>query len=267
VQRVNRKVAPEGGAMDDWRIALELALRLGTEIDLATVDELTDEIATVSPALLGVSSTLLARARDGVVLPLRDHRDEIVLRTRALSILADDGSGASWDPIKVEGEVAIEIVEVIEVFEDEAGGIEIVDVVDVIEEVSATLRAAPELWEWDGSVPSADVPARDAYALRLVSGRRLYDNGRLVSESPVLQRVQRPFRLQVNPHDASGFGVEPGTEVKVTSSRGSQLVAIEPDAGVPAGVARLDFSADGLGAAALIDANTAITDLRVETIT
>ena len=26
VQRVNRKVAPEGGAMDDWRIALELAL-------------------------------------------------------------------------------------------------------------------------------------------------------------------------------------------------------------------------------------------------
>jgi len=35
---------------------------------------------------------------------------------------------------------------------------------------------------------------------------------------------------------------------------------------VPAGVARLDFSADGSGAAALIDADTAITDLRVETL-
>jgi hypothetical protein len=32
------------------------------------------------------------------------------------------------------------------------------------------------------------------------------------------------------------------------------------------GIARLDFSADGSGAAALIDATTAVTDLRLETI-
>src|SRR5439155_16159491 len=38
VQRVGRKVAPEGTAMDDWRIAAELALRLGRDLDLATVD-------------------------------------------------------------------------------------------------------------------------------------------------------------------------------------------------------------------------------------
>jgi len=38
VQRVGRKVAPEGTAMDDWRIAGELALRLGVDFDLATVD-------------------------------------------------------------------------------------------------------------------------------------------------------------------------------------------------------------------------------------
>ena len=115
-------------------------------------------------------------------------------------------------------------------------------------------------------MPTRDVPARDAYALRLVAGRRLYDNGRLVSESPVLTRVRRPFPLHVNPQDAARLGVESGTEVKVTSTRGSQVVAIEPDAGVPMGVARLDFSADGSGAAELIDATTAVTDLRVETI-
>ena len=63
VQRVNRKVAPEGGAMDDWRIALELALRLGTEIDLATVDEVTDEIARVAPALAGVTDVVARRGR------------------------------------------------------------------------------------------------------------------------------------------------------------------------------------------------------------
>ena len=49
VQRVGRKVAPEGTAMDDWRIAAELAARLGRDLDLATVDEVTDEIARVAP--------------------------------------------------------------------------------------------------------------------------------------------------------------------------------------------------------------------------
>jgi NADH-quinone oxidoreductase subunit G len=260
VQRVNRKVAPEGGAMDDWRIALELALRLGTEIDLATVDELTDEIARVAPALEGVTASLLQRARDGVVLPLRDHRDEIVLRTRALSILAEDGSGTSWDPIKVEGEVAPE--------GDALPGEDAPDDGEAPEAVAAVApaRVAPDLWRWDGSVPSAEVHARDAYALRLVVGRRLYDGGRLVSESPILTRARRPFPLHVNPQDAARLGVEQGTEVKVTSTRGSRVVAIEPDAGVPAGIARLDFSADGSGAAELIDATAAVTDLRVETL-
>jgi NADH-quinone oxidoreductase subunit G len=258
VQRVNRKVAPEGGAMDDWRIALELALRLGTEIDLATVDELTDEIARVAPALEGVTAALLSRARDGVVLPLRDHRDEIVLRTRALSILAEDGSGTSWDPIKVEGEVASEAEtdEAAEGAVDDAAG----------EAEVAPARVAPGLWEWDGAVPSGEVHARDAYSLRLVAGRRLYDNGRLVSESPVLTRVRQPFTLHVNPHDSARFGVETGAEVKVTSNRGSRVVAIDVDAGVPEGVARFDFSADGSGVADLIDATAAVTDVRVETI-
>jgi anaerobic selenocysteine-containing dehydrogenase len=72
--------------------------------------------------------------------------------------------------------------------------------------------------------------------------------------------------LHVNPQDAARLGVELDTQVRVTSTRGSQVVAVEPDAGVPMGVARLDFSADGSGAAELIDASTAITDLRVETM-
>jgi anaerobic selenocysteine-containing dehydrogenase len=194
------------------------------------------------------------------MLPLRDHRDEIVLRTRALSILAEDGSGTSWDPIKVEGEIAPE--------GDALPGEDAPDDAEAPEAVAAVApaRVAPDLWEWDGSVPSAEVHARDAYALRLVAGRRLYDNGRLVSESPVLTRVRRPFRLQINPQDAARLGVELDSQVRVTSTRSSQVVAVEPDAGVPMGVARLDFSADGSGAASLIDANTAITDLRVETL-
>ncbi len=253
VQRAGRKVAPEGTAMDDWRIASEVALRLGVDFDLATVDEVTDELARVAPAFAGVDCTLLRQARDGVVLPLSEHAEEIVLRTRGLSILADDGSGSSWDPIKVEGE-ALADVEGLEELSAEA-------VAD-----ATPGPAGPAPWTWDGNVPEHEVPPRDAYALRLVVGRRLYDNGRMVSEAAALARVRRPFPLQISPHDASTLGVEAGADVRVTSNRGTQVLSVAIDAGVPAGVARLDFSADGEGASALIDAHAVVTDLRVETI-
>ncbi|HTD49166.1 MAG TPA: NADH-quinone oxidoreductase subunit NuoG [Acidimicrobiia bacterium] len=240
VQHVGRIVAPEGTAMDDWRIAGELAVRLGTDFDLATVDEVTNELARVAPAFAGVDATLLRRVRDGVVLPLREHRHDVVFRTRALSILADDGPGTSWDPIKVEGEAATDVAE-----PDDA---------------------APELWTWDGTAPDVVVPPRDAYALRLVVGHRLYDNGRMVSEAPILQRVRRPFPLRINPHAAALLGLDAGSQVRLTSTRGSIIVAVDPDAGVPEGIGQLEFSADGLGAAELIDADATITDARVETL-
>jgi NADH-quinone oxidoreductase subunit G len=258
VQRVGRKVAPEGAAMDDWRIAGELALRLGRDFDFATVDEVTDELARVAPVLAGVDATLLRRARDGVVLPLADHRDEVVLRTRELSILAEDGSGTSWDPIKVEGEAPPQSDDQL----DDAPAAEEPEATTA----AAPARIAPELWTWDGDVPDALVPPRDAYALRLVVGRRLYDNGRMVSEATALARVRRPFPLRINPHDAAGLGVESGAEVRVTTTRGSRVLMIETDTRVPAGVAQIEFSADGSGAAELIDSGTVITDLRVETL-
>ena len=245
VQRVGRKVAPEGTAMDDWRIAAELALRMGRDLDLATVDEVTDEIARVAPALAGVTSELLKRARDGVVVPMAAHLDEIIVRTRDLSIMADDGSGTSWDPIKVEGDAPLEPV----------------DATDA----TAPLDA-PALHAWRGADEQPEAPGRDAYALRLVVGRALYDDGRLVSETPLLQRLVAEPGLRIHPSDLARIGVDSGGQVKVTSTRGSQVVAVQADAGVPAGIACMDFSADALGAALLIDAGGPVVDLRVESL-
>jgi NADH-quinone oxidoreductase subunit G len=249
VQRVGRKVAPEGTAMDDWRIAAELAARLGTDLDLATVDEVTNEIAGVAPALAGVTSELVKRARDGVVIPIAAHRDEIVLRTRDLSIMADDGSGTSWDPIKVEGVGPDELAEEL------AGAVE-----------ASTDAAAPGPYEWDRRAAHPETPARDAYALRLVTGHTLYQSGRVVTDSPSLQRIVRTTTLRINPTDAGRLGVAAGDEVKVTSARASQTIPVEPDPGVPVGVCRLDFTADGAGPALLIDATAPVTDLRVESL-
>ncbi|MDP9332944.1 MAG: hypothetical protein M3Q30_06515, partial [Actinomycetota bacterium] len=245
VQRLGRKVSPAGSAMDEWRIAAELALRLGSDFDLEQVDEVTDEIARVAPAFAGVTSELVKRARDGVVLPMAAHLDELVLRTGELSIMADDGSGTSWDPIKVEGVAPAEPADATE--------------------VSAPVDA-PALHEWDRRAPRPEAPARDAYALRLVIGRALYDDGRLVSETPLLQRLVREPELRVHPSDLARIGVDSGGQVKVTSTRGSQVVAVRSDAGVPAGIACMDFSADALGAALLVDAGQPVVDLRVESL-
>ena len=278
VQRVGRKVAPEGTAMDDWRIAVELAARLGHDIDLATVDEVADEFARVAPAHLGATAALLRRARDGVVLPLREHLEEVVLRTRELTILAEDGHGASWDPIKVEGTVPGDSTNAIEA---SGAGFEPINpgAADVSSDPTAAAHAvedaqagvasassAPPLYVWDRSLATQETPARDAYALRLVVGHTLYDGGRIVSETPALVRVRQTPVLHVNPHDAGLLGVESGAEVRVTSARGSQVVVVQHDHGVPVGVARYDFTADGAGVATLIDASQLVTDLRVETL-
>jgi NADH-quinone oxidoreductase subunit G len=252
VQRVGRKVAPEGTAMDDWRIAVELAYRLGRDFDLATVDEVADEVARVAPAQLGANAALLRRARDGVVLPFREHVDEIVLRTRELSILSEDGQGTSWDPIKVEGEAAADV-----------GEDQDPPVVDPEPEVAA---AAPALLEWDRAAPSVSVPPRDGYALRLVVGRTLYDHGRIVSETPAFARLVPDNVLRVNPHDLAALGVDSGTEVKITAARASLTRPVVGDPAVPVGVAALAFPADGTGPALIIDTAALVTDVRVETL-
>jgi len=278
VQRLGRKVAPEGTAMDDWRIAVELALRLGADLDLATVDEVTNELARVAPAFAGVTAALLDRVRDGVVLPLRDHRGELVLRTRGLSIMSDDGQGASWDPIKVQGQVPADSTNAVEAsgagFEPIAAGAgdpeaDAAEAAAVVATASAAAEPAPEapdLHRWLAGAASPDVPARDAYALRLVVGRTLYDKGRIPAESAVLQRVGKRQGLRVNPGDLARVGVESGGQVKATSSRASQVVTVESDARVPAGVAEFDFTADAAGPSLLIDAAQSVTDLRIESV-
>ena len=92
--RSRSRSRPRAPSMDDWRIAAELAARFGADFDLETVDEVQDEIARVAPAFAGVDAALLRRARDGVVLPLGDHHDEIVLDAAGPPL-----TDASWEPI------------------------------------------------------------------------------------------------------------------------------------------------------------------------
>jgi NADH-quinone oxidoreductase subunit G len=255
VQRVGRKVSPDGSPMTDWRIAGELALRLGTDFDLEDETELQDEIATVAPAFAEVDAVLVRRARDGVVLPVADHRDELVLEARRIPV-----TDFSWEPIAPEAEV-VEVVETEVVVEDAEGDVEVEEIVEIV----ATGLPAAAAITWNGA-EARPTPGRDNYALRLIAGRRLYDAGRTVSASPSLVGLVPEASLRVNPQEISRIGVSEGDQVRITTSRGTQTLALTGDAALPLGVAVMTFNLPGVGVGDLVDATSVVTDLRVETV-
>jgi predicted molibdopterin-dependent oxidoreductase YjgC len=118
----------------------------------------------------------------------------------------------------------------------------------------------------DITVPAADAPspANDAYSLRLVATRRMYDDGVMLRHSPASASLARSIQVRLNPVDFDKLGVDEGTVVKVESSRGHLLAPVAADAGVPTGSAAIPFSVDGWAANTLIDHATAVTDVRVE---
>ncbi len=283
MQRVNQKVSPEGIAMDDWRIASEIALRLGDDFDLELVDEITAEMIKVSPALAGATPALLASSHDGVRIPVREHATEIKVRKNNAGLL--DGEGAvSWEPIKADVEaVDVELAthESADESADESAGEAGAAVIDSGEtpsadkatitaptaEASATVAptAASVLLTWNRIAPSVSLPGRDAYAVRLVSGPALYDHGNAVNASASIVGLRGPSKLLVSAADLQRLGVTNGTEVHVASAKGAFNIAVHAARGITQGVAQLAMGGER-GANALIDVGSSATDVRVETI-
>ncbi|HJV08329.1 MAG TPA: molybdopterin dinucleotide binding domain-containing protein, partial [Acidimicrobiales bacterium] len=114
--------------------------------------------------------------------------------------------------------------------------------------------------------PARQAPPVDAYSLRLVAVRTLYDAGALVTRSPSLAALAQAPCLRANPADLGRMGVKTGDRVRVSSSRKSLVLDVAADPHVLRGSAVLAFNARGDGAADLIDAGQPVTDLRVETV-
>ena len=68
-----------------------------------------------------------------------------------------------------------------------------------------------------------------------------------------------------NPADLDRLGVAPGDEVKVSSPKGSLTTPVQPDATVPSGTVVLSWNQGDPSPTALIDAGSAVTEVRVET--
>jgi NADH-quinone oxidoreductase subunit G len=100
--------------------------------------------------------------------------------------------------------------------------------------------------------------------LLLVATRTMYDQGVGLQNSPSSAHLARSTSVRLNPADFATLGVADGTTVRVTTARGSVDAPAISDAGVPKGTAAMVFNQANASAAALIDASTRVTAVRVE---
>jgi len=271
ITRLGQKVTGAGTTRPDWMIAVELASRMGADLGFDTLDGIAAEIAVLAPSHRGLTPDLLSQpsARDGMVVPLA----------------AGEAVTAAADPVLsltggVAGDDANRPTEAIEVSAARRQGDTLQAEVEPTEGAhslepgtprSTTARAvtptddAPPLLTFGGVEPAAGLRPLDAYSLRLVTSRALYDGGALVQHSPSMAPLATGTRFRANPHDLSRLGIRPGDLVRVTSARASLVLEAVSDTGVPRSSAVVDFNQPDEGAADLIDASQPVTEVRVET--
>ena len=302
VTRLAAKVVPPGVSRADWVIATELAQRLGGDLGFESLEGIWAEIERVAPAHSGCSATALSRpeAADGIVIPLRAASVQLTARPRRLDPIATPGidsvseqgapftAGAAMSPGAEPGaEAALAAETALADEEDEGSGEEQESVEDgssvhddsgVEDEVvprgstpparspqHALLRFDPSAWA--PPVPLAPVDER---SWRLVVRRGLYDYGTLVQSAGSLAPLARSQELRLAPQAMKQLGVEAGDEVRVRSGRGELVIAAVGDAGVPAGVAFLQFNADPIhetSVSALLDSSLPAVNVEVEKVT
>jgi NADH-quinone oxidoreductase subunit G len=273
ITTVSRKVTPPGTAQPDWVIAADLAYRLGADLGLESPAQIAEEIAAVAPAFAGLVHDVLRTpaGQDGVVvgLPARRNGDE---PAASPGVPGRGEAGSDLSPISAEVASGVPTPE--SVTASAASGSAEADAdPDDAEAEDADIEVEPA--EPSGPQPPTvgvplpvwtiiDPPLLDAYSLRLVVSRKLYDRGTLVRSSASLADLADPATLRLNPSDFDRLGVAVGDDVRVTSNRGNVTVPTVPEPGVPRGIALIHANQAGGRANVLIDGNAPVTDVRVE---
>ncbi|HEC08281.1 MAG TPA: NADH dehydrogenase (quinone) subunit G [Acidimicrobiales bacterium] len=118
---------------------------------------------------------------------------------------------------------------------------------------------------WDPPAAVAAPPV-DAYALRLVSSRKLYDQATMTANSPSLAGLAEESRVRLNPRELDRLGVTDGGRLAFVSPRTRIIATVSGDEKVPRGVMAMTFNAAGPAASELIELGTVVTEVRVETL-
>ena len=282
VTRLAAKVVPPGVSRADWVIATELADRLGADLGFESLDGIWAEIERVSPAHSGCTVAALAapEAADGIVVPLKAAPVRLTGRPRRLDPIATPGidsvseqgapfaAGAAMSPGVEPGER-----------EEDADSEEALDGGEALGDEASPLAATvpggsprPGLLRFDPGAwtASAPCPPVEEHTWRLVVRRGLYDHGTLVQSAASLALLARAPQLRLAPQAMRELHVEPGDEVRVRAARGELVVVVAGDAGVPSGVALLQFNsapAGEMSASALLDSSVPAVEVGLEKVT
>ncbi|MCU1450845.1 MAG: NADH-quinone oxidoreductase, chain [Acidimicrobiales bacterium] len=266
VSVLNQKVTAPGTARPDWIIAAELASRLGHDLGFDSLTALFDEIERLAPSHAGLTRQVLDRAdaRDGIVVPY----DPAQLSRQLAHAAARPVEAVEMRAVAVQSQTAGSDIQSVTGSEavpagdgdgDGDGG--------QTERPDTDAAASPEMLSVAPLDQPSPPPRLDAYAVRLVSGRKLYDAGTLVQHSPSLAHLAPRTRLRMTAHDLDRLGLRTGDRAKVSSPRSSATIEVEVDDALPRGSASLMFNGSGdLDAANLIDVAQPVTELHVETV-
>ncbi|HEY1636201.1 MAG TPA: NADH-quinone oxidoreductase subunit NuoG [Acidimicrobiales bacterium] len=274
ISRLGQKLVGPGVTRPDWMIAAELAARLGGDLGTDTLEAIWDEIERVAPSHVGITRHLIGerRAADGIVAPIPSVPVRLEVGTGhpggappVHSGANDTGAGSTQpvpgpiDPMATPGIGGIESQGIPNI----AGAPRTTDAPDGTDDAHTAMERPP-LLRFTPAKPRS-VPPPDGYALRLVTRRRLYDQGTLVQSCPSLADLAPAPALRANPYDLDRLGVQTGGRVRVRTGRTLEM-GVLADSDVPRGVAVVDLDLAEEGAEDLVDSGRAVTDVRLETI-
>ena len=232
------KIVAPGSAWSDVAVAAELALTYGVDLGLTSIESAARQLeeTTGYPALS--------------VLQDADFEGALVGPTAA------PARRRAMDPMAFPGIRSTKTVGL----GDSTGALAVLDATDVGSVAAAT--------RGDVRRDTVELPAPDAYALRLVLARDLYDHGSAMQGSPALSALVAPARVRVHPSDLDRLGVASGTVVDVRGSLGVVSLPIEADEGAIRGTCVLGVGcvdADGEPIAARLREDALVTQVRLET--
>ena len=258
ISTVARKITPPGTARDDWMLAAELSRLLGTDLGLDSPRQILEEIAAIAPSHAGLTPQLILA---------EGSRDGVVVGAAPSPAPTSDPTDPGVDPDAGEAAVAAEAADTDE--DQQAAEAEATEAQADAEAAHEPAIPPPPPGPAAPSVLTfrapgvIEAPAVDAYSLRLVATRRLYDLGTDVQHSPGLAGLTTDTVLRLHPHDFDRLGVDAGAVVNVTSASGAVSLPVRPDPSVTTGAASVVVGQPGPSVGALIDAKAAVTEIRV----
>jgi NADH-quinone oxidoreductase subunit G len=219
VSRLGQKVVAPGLAWSDVEIAAELHAALGAGELETKVDAVTDEIAAACATHAGITALALLGAEDGIVIGRGPASPRQPL-----------------DPIAFPG-VQSATLDGLRTF---SGAVE--EPAD--QQPASGMPSAVRLADVLASAPAFDVPAPDAYSLRLVATRQLYDRGTAVEASPALAGLVGTAIVRANPYDLDRIGAGDGQEVRLRSKRAVVVLRCAADPSVTRGTVCVGLNLD-----------------------